>query len=90
MAERTIVQSVEFKGNGEDFSATHEAEAWARARGFCVGFMCSTEPRGLARDCSYIAKWRNLTADDKTLLEGVLVSDDPRHGPVRAELYVTV
>ncbi len=90
MSNRPILHTVVFNGDGDDFSTTHQAEAWAKEHGFEVGSMCHSKPRGLARDCSYIAKWHNLTERDKAQLDGVLVSDDPRHGPVRADLYVKI
>lgn len=88
MNERSIVQTIEFKGNGEDFSATSEAEAWAKEHGFYVAPMCGGLPRGIARDVDWIAKWRNLTEQDKTRLEGIVTAGNHRNGAVSIELYV--
>lgn len=84
---RKVLRTIEFKGTGADFSPSTEAQAWAARHGFCVGFMCGLEPRGLMRGPSLIAKWRNLSQDDKERLEGVMTGNG-RTGPVLVELYV--
>ena len=65
----------------EDFGAFREAEEFCRERGFSVGSMQRDEPIGIARGDFYIAKWYNLSAQDKTRLDGVIVGEK-RNGPV--------
>lgn len=73
----------------ETFGAYNEAEEYCKALGVSVGRMCSPMPTGLAKGDFDIAKWKNLSASDKTLLDGVIVGDF-RNGPVRVYLSYEV
>jgi hypothetical protein len=64
------------------FQALYAAEAWCRENGISVGQSCATGPTGLLfGHYDWIAKWRNLTAGEKTDLHGTM-SGDMREGPV--------
>lgn len=78
----------EFKSE-ETFGAYHEAEEYCKALGVSVGRMCHPLPTGLAKGEFDIAKWKNLSAEDKTLLDGVIVGDF-REGPVKVYLSYEV
>lgn len=78
-----------FKHNGGDFSATNQAEEYLRTYGFSIGSMCMNEPRGIKKGPGvWIHKWRNLSIDDKDMLDGVMTSDNPRSGDVTIHLYL--
>ena len=83
-----MTKQLEFKGNGNDFSASHDAENWCKSHGFTVGPMCRENPRGISRKHGYIAKWDNIRVHERALVEGIMTSDDPRHGPVFVLLFV--
>lgn len=70
-----------FTGDGTDFSAIHEAEAFARTHNLTVGPMQREYPMGLAHDASYVSKWGNL-GEDAPNLDGAIVGDSKRSGPV--------
>ena len=57
-----------------DFQSYREAERILEAEGHITGSMCSPEPTGFApaADYEYIAKWRNLSSEDRRLLHGVI------------------
>ena len=75
-----------FKGNGEDFSATHEAEAWCRENGYSIGTMQNYAPRGILKGAYDIAKWRNLSSKEIAALDGE-ARGNPREGPITVEIY---
>lgn len=75
--------SIRFAAAGEH-EAMHAAEAWCRARGFSVGVLQADAPRGILLGDVTIAKWRNLDAEDRTDLHGVMEASGRtwRTGPV--------
>lgn len=70
-----------FEGNGESFNAVNAAEAWLKGHGFTLGSMQRDAPIGVARESEYISKWFNL-GDDVKLLDGAILGEDKRNGPV--------
>ena len=70
----------------DNFSACHAAEDWLRKRGFSLGNMERTNPRGILLGDYEIAKWRNLTGKEKRDLDGKMTGD-MRNGPVLVELW---
>jgi len=72
-----------FPANGT-FSAYHAAENRLKELGYTIGSMCRDEPIGFAdaKKYNYVAKWYNLSREDKELLDGVMVSSDFREGSV--------
>lgn len=76
---------IEFEKPGT-FEAMHAAEAWCAANGLSVGQSCATGPTGLLfGKYDWIAKWRNLTPQERADLHGTM-SGDFREGPVIIEL----
>ena len=79
---KKLVNSKTFTGDPDTFRAYHDAERWAAEQGYSVGRMCSPSPTGIKKGNYDIAKWRNLSAADMTLMDGVIVGDNFRDGPV--------
>lgn len=64
----------------------YAAEAWCAANGISVGQSSATGPTGLLfGEYDWIAKWRNLTPQERADLHGTM-SGDFREGPVVIEL----
>lgn len=76
------VKNVEEFSSETDFIAYHNAADKARKLGYTVASMCSPEPTAIAKGFEHIAKWYNIPKSDGHLIEGVLISDDFRSGPV--------
>jgi len=68
-----------------DFEAVRAAEAACRAAGFSVGPMQAAASRGLMLGDVRIAKWRNLTPDERRALHGQMWGR--RDGPVTVMLH---
>jgi hypothetical protein len=68
------------------FVATRAAEAWCKENGISVGTMQGPDPRGLLVGDFYIAKWRNLSRDERAALHGTITGNG-REGPVHVELF---
>jgi hypothetical protein len=78
---REILHTETFPPAGT-FQAFYNAENRLKELGYTTGSMCRHEPIGFADadKCDYVAKWYNLSQDDKGQLDGVMVSDDFREG----------
>jgi hypothetical protein len=70
-----------------DFAALNAAQEFAKARGFSVASMQGPAPIGLLLGEFRIAKWRNLTEEERMGLDGWIVAADKRNGPVRIEIF---
>jgi hypothetical protein len=73
--DREIIHAVDFPANGT-FKAFYESEKHLKELGYCVGSMCSREPIGFAYEADYVAKWYNLSKEDKMRLDGVILPQD--------------
>lgn len=72
---------IEFKQTGT-WQAKEAAEAWCREHGISVGQSSADGPSGLLfGDYEWIAKWRNLTRQERNDLHGTM-DGDFREGPV--------
>ncbi|WP_321820912.1 MULTISPECIES: hypothetical protein [unclassified Burkholderia] len=72
---------VEFNQKGT-WAALDAARRWCRENGISVGQSCASGPSGLLfGKIDWIAKWRNLTQDERDALHGTM-SGDFREGPV--------
>jgi hypothetical protein len=80
---REILHTETFPPAGT-FQAFYNAENRLKELGYTTGSMCRHEPIGFADadKCDYVAKWYNLSQDDKGQLDGVMVSDGFREGGV--------
>lgn len=74
-----------FDEQGE-FAAMNAAEAWCAGHGLSVGQMQRGAPRGLLMGNFEVAKWRNLTREERAALHG-LMTGDMRHGPINVHLH---
>ena len=79
MSELTFDQS-------GDFVAVDLARVWLKDHGYSCGSMCMDMPIGILKGYWRIAKWKNLTAKERTQLDGQLISKDFRNGPVTIQL----
>lgn len=73
---------VTFPYEEHPFAACRKAEDWARDWGCSIGSMERDEPIGLKFGEYNIAKWNNLTSENKAQLDGRMLSDNFRHGPI--------
>lgn len=76
---------IEFTQKGT-FKALCAAESWCRENGISVGQSSATGPTGLLfGKYDWIAKWRNLTPQERADLHGTM-DGDFREGPVLINL----
>lgn len=68
-----------------DFEAMRSAEQWCADNGYSVGGMQRGDPRGLLRGDYAIAKWRNLSRQERAELDGQMTGD-MRNGPVTVKV----
>ena len=61
-----------FGYDGTPFGALYKAEEWLRENGYSVGSMCIGGPQAIVKGDVCVAKWRNLTADEKATVDGIL------------------
>lgn len=76
---------IRFDADG-DFRAVGEAERWLEEQGISYGSMQRGAPIGLMRGDVAIAKWRNLSREERDALDGTMESVSFRHGPVFVRL----
>jgi hypothetical protein len=81
-----LMTQTTFSNVGE-FKAMQAAEDWCAEQGISVGPCQRGDPRGLLRGDFYVAKWRNLSEDERAALDG-LMTGDMRNGPVIVGLWV--
>jgi len=68
------------------FEACWAAERWCKENGISVGPSCACWPqRGLLDGDYQIAKWRNLTAQERAQCHGTMTGD-MRNGPVHVSI----
>lgn len=69
-----------------DFVAMGEAQKWCDLRGISVGSMAREMPIGIKVGNYSIAKWYNLSEEDKKLLDGTITGESKRSGPIVLEI----
>lgn len=64
----------EFKNDGTEWSASNQLEAWCKENDFAIGSTQRDSPQGLmkGRDQWDIARWRDLDAQERAELDGVV------------------
>tara|TARA_R100000951_G_C2653160_1_gene185164 strand:- start:11228 stop:11521 length:294 start_codon:yes stop_codon:yes gene_type:complete len=89
---KPILFTKEFKNDGEDFSGIGGARDFLKEKGFSIGSMQRDAPMGVSKEYEYIAKWRNLSSDDRLQLDGTITFTDggPRNGTATINLNVEV
>jgi hypothetical protein len=75
-----------FTDNSGDFEALHAAQAWCRERGYSCGSMSNPLPIAIMFGDFQIAKWKNLTIEEREACDGRIESQDFRAGPVKIAL----
>lgn len=80
---REILHKEEFPAAGT-FKAYYAAEQRLKDLGYTVGSMCGPEPIGFADSDNYhyVAKWYNISREEKSMLDGVMISPGFREGGV--------
>lgn len=73
-----------FEGK-KDFEAFFKACDFLKSRGFSVGSMQRDDPIGIRRGDWDIAKWRNLSEDDMSKLDGT-IKGNMREGPLTVHI----
>lgn len=68
------------------FEAFNKATAFLESRGFSVGPTSAGDPCGILLGDFAIAKWRNLTTNERLLLHGKMTGDF-RNGPVTIAIF---
>jgi len=63
-----------FQGNGETFSAHYAAQEWLRENGYSYGSTCRNMPIAIKKGDYSIAKWKNLTNEERQDIDGKLYS----------------
>ncbi len=64
-----------------DFEAWYECQQWLTERGYSFGSTCVMSPVGVLKGDYSIAKWRNLSTQERAALDGT-VTGDFRNGPL--------
>ena len=75
----------EFVGEGV-FAALYEAEGWLRAHGYSFGSLCVPQPVAIMLGDYQIAKWKNLTQNERNQADGTMTALCFRTGPVKVTL----
>lgn len=63
-----------FSGNGKDFSSFYEACKWLDENGYSYGSMQRGSPIGVKKGDFDISKWRNLSENDMSKLDGHMMT----------------
>jgi hypothetical protein len=71
---------IDFKRQGT-FNALNDAQRWCKEHGISYGSTCARGPQCLLFGDWNIAKWHNLTDDERSQCIGT-ISGDTRNGPV--------
>lgn len=86
------MSSVAFKKTFTDegvFAALNTVEDFLAAHGFSFGKNQRGEPTGILYGDFDIQKWRNLRANERKALHGIIEAGDHRNGPVTVTIYDT-
>jgi hypothetical protein len=70
------------------FKAITEARKYVENLGYNVGSMQSSAPMGISKKYQgYISKWRNMTSNEHSMLDGYIISNDMRNGNVEVVIW---
>lgn len=76
---RNVKEERIFEHDGSTaFDAYYKALAFLKTSGYSYGSMCGDEPIGIMKGDYRIAKWKNLSKEDKKELDGIVISPDFR------------
>ncbi len=76
----------EFEVKGT-FQSLYTAQGWCTENGYSYGSLCGNSPVALWKGDCDIAKWKNLSQQDKKEMDGVMLSNDFREGKVIIKIY---
>lgn len=87
--ERKIKETIEFEPTPTDstFSAISKAREWCHENGFSVGSMARDMPIAIMSGDYQIAKWYNLSHQEREEIHGVILSNDFREGKCKIIIY---
>lgn len=71
--DREIFHAVEFLPSGT-FAAYYAATKYLKELGYGIGSMCLNHPIGFVYDIESVAKWVNLTEEEKNSVDGVILA----------------
>lgn len=86
MKQRIIKERHSFSVEGT-FESYGKACEWCKENGYSYGSMCRDEPIALMKGDYIIAKWRNLSEDERHNSDGLMLSSDFREASVRVIIY---
>lgn len=84
-SKTNIMNEIKFTQT-ETFEAYREACAWLDKNGYSYGSMCNPLPTGILKGDFIIAKYRNLTKNEISELDGT-ITGNYRNGPVTIKLF---
>jgi len=87
MNRREAIVSIIFEDDKE-FGAYHKAEKWCKDNGYSFGSSCSNSPTAVFKgEDHYVAKWRNLSPEEKNAVDGLITYSSMRSGPVKLDVF---
>jgi hypothetical protein len=69
------------------FDSYYAASSWAKENGYAQGSMDGRNPIALMKGYDYIAKWHNISKEERQLVYGVMISDYFRKHPVTILIF---
>jgi hypothetical protein len=57
------------------FESYYAASKWAKDNGYETGSMDGSNPIALMKGYDYVAKWHNISAQERKMIHGVMLSD---------------
>ena len=70
-----------------DFASVYKAEKYLKENGYSYGSMCGDEPIAIMKGDVLIAKWKNLSTEERRKIDGIMTSEDFRGGSVVVEIF---
>lgn len=83
---QTIIEKHEFSVDGT-FESYYAAQGWAIENGYSLGSMDGFNPIAMMKDYDYIAKWHNISNEERLTVHGVMISDYFREKPVTILIF---
>jgi hypothetical protein len=83
---KEIAEKHEFNVQGT-FESFYEASRWAKQNGYELGSMDGRNPIAMMKGYDYIAKWHNLSNNERKSVHGVMISDYFREQPVTILIF---
>ena len=75
--------------SSQTFQALRNAQKILEADEYHSGTLCGDEPVGISKNFNYIAKWKNLSTEERGQVDGVMLSSNFREGKVFVVLFKT-